>query len=488
MRPNEQKNYDFSEYLSPFTWRYGSKDMREIFSEVKYRVLWREIWVSLAKAQSKFGLVSEAEVMDLKSKSKDEDINLSRAHQIEKEIRHDLMAEVKTFAEQCPIGGGKIHLGTTSADIEDNADILRVKNALELILSRLINCLNVTKKNIEKYKDVKCMGWTHLQPAEPTTVGYRLANYAQDLVMDIQYLEEFKRTFLKGKGIKGAVGTSASLKEILYDDEKVIELEKNVLKSIGIEAFPISTQTYPRKVDFVLLSLLSSIAQSLYRFALDLRHLQSPPYGELSEPIGKTQVGSSTMPAKRNPVSSERICSLGRYISRLPGVAWENASQTIFERTLDDSANRRVIIPESFLAIDECLILYVKLMEGIEVYPSAIKNNLDKYSPFSLTEAVLMKAVESGGNRQEIHEKLRMHSAKMWKSVLAGGENTLIQELKSDSELIKFVTVDQLEELRESNDYIGLAVQRCDNFIETIVNPIILKYENMIEDIIETPF
>ena len=176
MKPDEQKNYGFSEYLSPFTWRYGSKDMREIFSEVKYRVLWREIWVSLAEAQSKFGLVSEAEVMDLKSKIKDEDINLSRAHQIEKEIRHDLMAEVKTFAEQCPIGGGKIHLGTTSADIEDNADILRVKNALELILSRLINCLNITKKNIEKYKDVKCMGWTHLQPAEPTTIGYRLAN------------------------------------------------------------------------------------------------------------------------------------------------------------------------------------------------------------------------------------------------------------------------------------------------------------------------
>ena len=488
MKPDEQKNYGFSEYLSPFTWRYGSKDMREIFSEVKYRVLWREIWVSLAESQSKFGLVSEAEVMDLKSKMRSENIDLSRAHQIEKEIRHDLMAEVKTFAEQCPIGGGKIHLGTTSADIEDNADILRVKNALELILSRLINCLNVTKKNIEKYKNVKCMGWTHLQPAEPTTIGYRFANYAQDLIMDIQYLEEFKRTFLKGKGIKGAVGTSASLKEILYDDEKVIELEKNVLKNIGIEAFPISTQTYPRKVDFILLSLLSSISQSLYRFALDLRHLQSPPYGELSEPIGKTQVGSSTMPSKRNPVSSERICSLGRYIARLPGVAWENASQTIFERTLDDSANRRVIIPEAFLAIDECLILYVKVMEGIEVYPNVIKNNLNKYSPFSLTEAVLMKAVESGGNRQEIHEKLRVHSAKAWKSVLAGEENTLIQEMKLDSELTKFVTVDQLEELIKSDSYIGLAIKRCDNFIDTIINPIILKYKDMIEDIVETPF
>ncbi len=482
------EKFDYNDFLSPFTWRYGSQEMREIFSEVNYRTIWRKIWVALAEAQAEYGLVSKKELEDLKSKASFENIDIDRAHEIEKEIRHDLMAEVKTYAEQCPEGGGKIHLGATSMDIEDNADILRMKQGMELILVRLINCLKLLSNRIEEYKEVPCMGWTHLQPAEPTTLGYRFANYAQDLVLDIESIEFLFKKILKGKGIKGAVGTSASYQKLLGEKNDPTEMEKKVMDKLGIDSFSVSTQTYPRKIDGLVLSILSSIAQSIHKFALDLRHLQSPLYAEMSEPMKESQVGSSAMPSKKNPITSERMCSLTRYVMTLPRVAWENASQTILERTLDDSANRRIIIPESFLAVDECLNLYQNIIKDLEIYPEGVEKNLKKYAPFSGTEAILMKLAERGKDRQEMHERLRKISSKAWKEVMKDKENPLYKLLKEDEIVGSELSEEEIKDLLDPSQHIGNAPQRCEKFLDDVVNPILSKKENMEKEAEELKF
>lgn len=470
------EEFNYEDFLSPFTWRYGSPKMRRIFSEVRYRTLWRKIWVSLAKAQSEYGLISEEELSDLKSKASSEHVDLERAHEIEREIRHDLMAEVKTYAEQCPKGGGKIHLGATSMDIEDNADILRMREALNLILTKLVHSLKILSQLIEDNKNLPCMGWTHLQPAEPTTLGYRFANYAQDIVLDVRMVETVLEDFLKGKGTKGAVGTSASYEGLLGEDEDPSKMEEKVMENLGLKFFPISTQTYPRKVDSVVLSCLSNIAQSVHKFALDLRHLQSPPMGELSEPLKETQVGSSAMPSKKNPITSERICSLARYVENLPSISWENAAQTVLERTLDDSANRRITIPEGFLAVDECLDLYQAVLDGLEIYPKGIESNLEKYGPFAGTEAILMKLVEKGENRQKMHERLRKLSSQAWGEVMEGKENPLTKLLKEDETVGSKLTDEEIEDLLEPSGHTGDAAQRCEEFVNEVIKPILSQY------------
>ncbi len=476
-----EEKFGYEDFLSPFTWRYGSSDMREIFSEIEYRTLWRKIWVSLAEAQAEYGLISEEELEDLKSKASPEHIDLERAHEIEEKIGHDLMAEVKTYAEQCPTGGGKIHLGATSMDIEDNADVIRMKKGFELIMKKLVNCLKLCSEHVDEYKEMACMGWTHIQPAEPTTVGYRFANYAQDLVLDITALEKLLDGFLKGKGIKGAVGTSASYQRLLGEDESPAEMEKKVMDKLELDYFPVSSQTYPRKLDYLVLSTLSSISQSVHKFALDLRHLQSPPFGELSEPLKEEQVGSSAMPFKKNPVTSERMCSLSRYVSSLPKIAWENSAQSILERTLDDSANRRIIIPESFLAVDEILRLYEKILKDLTVYPEMIKLNLKKFGMFSGTEAILMKLVEEGEDRQEIHEKLRVISSQAWEKVMKGMENPLPKLLKEDEVIGEHLEEDEVDELLEPSEHVGDAPERCKEFIENTVEPILSRHEDKLE-------
>jgi len=468
-----EEEFDYGTFLSPFTWRYGSKEMREIFSEIQYRAIWREIWTSLAEAQSDYGLVSDEEVEELKKKSGKEHIDLERAHEIEEEISHDLMAEVKTYSEQVEKGGGKIHLGATSMDIEDNADILRIKRALNIIKEKLLGCLETYSELIEEHRNTPSMGWTHLQPAEPTTLGYRFANYAQDLVIDIKALENLLEDFVKGKGIKGAVGTSASYERILDKKGSSEEMEKKVMEKIGLDYFPVSTQTYPRKLEFHVLSALASIGQSAYKFALDLRHLQSPPYGELSEPQKEKQVGSSAMPFKKNPILSERVCSLSRYASTLPQVAWENSSQTILERTLDDSANRRVIIPESFLAVDEILNLYQRLLSGLEIYPKMVEKNLQKFGPFSGTEAILMKLVEKGESRQDMHEELRVLSRKAWGEVMEGDKNPLPKLLKNHEVIGKNLEDEEIDRLLNPEEHVGNVPEKCKDFLENTIDPII---------------
>jgi adenylosuccinate lyase len=472
--------FDYGGFLSPFTWRYGSPEMRKIFSEINYRATWRKIWVAIAEAQSKYGLVTREELADLKSKMGPEHIDLERAHEIEREIRHDIMAEIKTYAEQCPKGGGKIHLGATSMDIEDNAEVLRIKAALDIVLTRLVNCLDSFSEQIIKFRDLPCIGWTHLQPAEPTTLGYRLAGYAQDLVLDVRNVENLLRDFVKGKGIKGAVGTSASFQALLKGKGKASALEARVMKKLGLEAFPISTQTYPRKLDYLVLAVLAGIAQSLHKFGVDLRHLQSPAYGELSEPIEKARVGSSAMPFKKNPITAERMCSLARYVSSLVEVAWENAAQMILERTLDDSANRRIILAESFLALDECLMICDQLARNLVVYPAMIKRNLERYAPFAATEAVLMKLVERGEDRQRMHEKLRELSFKAWEKVMAGEQNPLLDLMKKDPAISSKLSDRELDELLDPTKHLGDASERCAEFVKTSIKPILLKYKSKI--------
>ncbi len=460
------KRYDHDTYLSPFTWRYGSQEMRRIWSEEHKRRLWRRIWVALAEAQHEAGLVTAEQVADLRAH--EDQVDVARAHQIEAEIHHDLMAEIRAFAEQCPVGGGVIHLGATSADVEDNADALRLRESLTLIQEKLAALLRAFAAQIEQHRDRPCMGYTHLQPAEPTTLGYRLCQYAQELLIDRRNLDRLLKD-LKGKGFKGAVGTSASYAHLLQGSSLTPqELERRVMERLGLEAFPVATQTYPRKQDWLILNALASIAQSLHKFAFDLRILQAPPFGELSEPFRARQVGSSAMPFKRNPIITERICSLARYVAALPPVAWHNAADSLLERTLDDSANRRLILPQAFLAVDTMLGLGRRVVEGLAVREEAIARNLSLYGPFAATEALLMELVKAGADRQAMHELIRQHSMASWEAIRRGEENPLPARLRADETVLSYLSPEEVDDLLDVSGYVGDAPARCEAFLRLL--------------------
>jgi adenylosuccinate lyase len=471
-----EEKFGFDDFLSPFSWRYGSASMRRLFSEVEKRTTWRKVWLALAEAEAEAGLLSRSELNDIRTYADAKHVDIGSAHELERLLRHDLMAELRTFASQARAGGGKLHLGATSMDIEDNADVMIYAKAVEMLLSRLAGCLAAARVNIIRYRRMVCVAWTHLQPAEPTTLGYRLAGYALDLVMDVKLLEILRAEFLLGKGVKGAVGTSASYKALLGSDRKVKSLEMHVMERLGVDSFEVTSQTYPRKVDFLILSVLASIAQSCHKFGLDLRVMQSPTFGELSEPIGKKQVGSSAMPFKRNPVSAERMCSLARFVSVLPSVGFMNAANSILERTLDDSASRRIVIPEAFLAVDECLTVWEGLMAGLQVHPAMIRRNLERYGPFAGTEALLMKLVERGGNRQELHERIRMRSFEAWEEVMKGNPNPLEKILSRDRAILAKLTRREIIELLDATNYVGDAVGRCDSFVRKEIDPILARH------------
>ncbi len=456
---------DHSSFQSPFSWRYASQDMRTIWSEVHKRQLWRRIWVALAEAQSQFGLVTPEQLADLKGHA--DQIDIERALQIEAEIKHDLMAEVKTFAEQCPIGGGIIHLGATSMDIEDNADAMRVRESIDLILASVTDVLASFAAKIKEYADVPTMAFTHLQPAEPTTIGYRLAQYAQDLLIDLDELSHVRRG-LKGKGFKGAVGTSASYIELLGSTQQRDELETRVMVALNLPAFDAATQTYPRKQDWLVLNALAGLAQSLNKFAFDLRVLQSPPIGEWSEPFGAKQVGSSAMPFKRNPINAEKIDSLARYLAQLPRVAWDDAAFSLLERTLDDSANRRLILPEAFLCADEILMTVKKLIDGLKIDRSGVERNFQIYAPFAATERLLMALVKAGADRQVMHEVIREHALSAWTAVNAGQVNPLIDALSADQTIGQFMTAASIRASLDARGYVGDAPQRARQIVQKI--------------------
>ena len=454
---------DFKNYQSPFSYRYGSPEMREIFSEAnKYR-LWRRIWVEMARSQRDMGLVSGAEVEDLETHQ--EDVDIDRILEIEKEAGHDVVAAIREFAEKAKIGGGKIHFGATSMDIVDNADSIRAKEALQIIEDKLVKLLEEFSKKIEKYADLPCMAYTHLQPAEPTTLGYRFAMYAQDLLWDLENLR-LVNSRLKTKGFKGAVGTQASYRKLMGDN--VEKFEKELMETLGLEAALIIGQTTPRKMDYFITTALSSIAQSLYKFAFDLRILQSPNFGELSEPFGKTQVGSSAMPFKKNPVKSEQICSLAKLVLSLADNASQNAALSLLERTLDDSANRRVYIPEMYLAIDEILKSATKIVSELVVNEAKIQENLERYAPFSATEEVIIEAVKNGADRQEMHEILREISMEAWSLVSVGEENPLLDLMLKREEILKYVGKEKLEKIIDPQNHLGTAPKRAKELLEQL--------------------
>jgi adenylosuccinate lyase len=455
---------DYETYLSPFTWRYGTQEMRRIWSEAYKRKLWRRLWMALAEVQSEFGLVTTAQVADLRQHVSQ--VDMERALEIESEIHHDLMAELKLFAEQSPLGGGILHLGATSTDIEDNTDVLRQRESLDLLLESLMQLLLVFAQKIEAWADLPVIGITHLQPAEPTTLGYRLAGYAQDLLSDWQNLQNTRQN-LRGKGFKGAVGTNASYAELIGVDN-LQEFELHLSQRLGMLFFPVSTQVYPRKQDYLLLSHLAGLGASLHKFAFDLRLLQSSQFGELSEPFGKQQVGSSAMPFKRNPVNSEKIDSLARLLAGLPRVAWDNAANMALERSLDDSANRRTILPEAFLACDELLLTSRNILDGLQINEQAIQRNLQAYAPFAAVERVLMQLVKAGADRQVMHEYLREHSLTAWSEVQAGKPNLLSELISHDPELTRYLPEDQLCRMFDVQQYLGDAPQRARRTAEAI--------------------
>ena len=456
--------YDHSSYVSPLSWRYGSEEMKEIFSEVHKRKLLRRVWIALARAEEKAGVVSKEQVEELEAHK--DDIDIEKATEIESVIHHDLMAEIKTYASQCPKAGGIIHLGATSMDALDNADAVRFTEALTLTLKRLDDLVDALSEKAEAYKNVPTMAFTHIQPAEITTIGYRLSQTLQDLLDDREQLVFVKKN-IRGKGMKGAVGTAASYKELVAESSvSSIELENMVMEELGIKAYDAATQIYSRKQDLRIIEALSSIACTLHKFSLDFRILQSPPIGEFSEPFGKMQVGSSAMPFKRNPINSEKIDSLSRIVENAYQSAWNNAATTVLERSLDDSANRRIFIPESFIALDEMLITEIKVVKGMSIHSTATERLMSNYGVFASTERVLMELGKKGADRQKMHEVIREESLKAWVCVQEGKENPLKKALLDNSELLSHLSKEEIEKALDASEYTGDAEKRTEMVLE----------------------
>ena len=460
--------YDHSSYVSPLSWRYGSEEMKEIFSEVHKRKLLRRVWIALARAEEKAGVVSKEQVEELEAHK--DDIDIEKATEIENVIHHDLMAEIKTYASQCPKAGGIIHLGATSMDALDNADAVRFTEALALTLKRLDDLVDALSEKAEAYKNVPTMAFTHIQPAEITTIGYRLSQTLQDLLDDREQLVFVKKN-IRGKGMKGAVGTAASYKELVAESSvSSIELENMVMEELGIKAYDAATQIYSRKQDLRIIEALSSIACTLHKFSLDFRILQSPPIGEFSEPFGKMQVGSSAMPFKRNPINSEKIDSLSRIVENAYQSAWNNAATTVLERSLDDSANRRIFIPESFIALDEILITETKVVRGMSIHSTATSRLMSSYGVFASTERVLMELGKKGADRQKMHEVIREESLKAWVSVQEGKENPLKKALMENEEILSYLSKEEIEKYLDASGYTGDAEKRTEMVLERAKN------------------
>jgi adenylosuccinate lyase len=351
-------------------------------------------------------------------------------------------------------------------DIEDNADAMRLQSALDIILAKLRELLLVFADLIENTADLPSMAFTHLQPAEPTTLGYRMAFHTQDLWEDFVSLSQV-REGIRGKGFKGAVGTGAAFGDLM-GEEKLEAFETRMSELLGINFYPITHQTYPRKQDWVILNALAGFGATLYKFAFDLRFLQSPPIGELSEPFGQQQVGSSAMPFKRNPINSEKIDSLARQLSTYPQIAWQNSANSLLERTLDDSANRRTILPESFLIADELLMVTTTIVRNIQINREAIQRNLMQYAPFAITERIMMLAGKKGADRQAMHELLRNAALNAWQEIQEGKPNRLIENLMQDQDLLKWITADEIEQISDIESYTGFANQRAKDLVQKI--------------------
>lgn len=463
-------------YNNPLITRYSSREMAENFSDDKKFILWRKLWIALAESEKELGLnITEEQINDLKKY--ENNINYSVAEAFEKEVRHDVMSHVKAYGAQAVKAAGIIHLGATSCFVTDNAEIIVIDNALDIITAKLVNVIDNLKKFALKYKDMPTLGFTHLQPAQLTTVGKRAALWLQDLILDVNSLE-FLKSSLKLRGVKGTTGTQASFMDLFDNDEnKVKNLEKLVVEKMGYKnrVYGVTGQTYPRKFDYNVLSVLSQIAQSAYRFANDVRLLQSMK--EIEEPFEKNQIGSSAMAYKRNPMRSERLCSLARYVMTLPANCAFTASTQWFERTLDDSANKRIVIAQAFLAIDGVLRLYMNITENLVVYEKVIEKHVNEELPFMATENIIMECVKAGGDRQVLHEGIRINSMKAADNVKKFGKQNNLIELISEDPLFSAVK-DRLNDVLDPYKYTGRAASQVEEYVNTEVNPVLLRYKN----------
>ena len=464
---------DKNSYISPLSTRYASKEMQHIFSEnFKFRT-WRKLWIALAKAEKQLGLdITDEQISELKSHA--EDINYDVAVERESIVRHDVMSHVYAYGKQCPKAEPIIHLGATSCYVGDNTDVIIMREASGLVLKKAAQVLKNHSEFAEKYKNLPCLAYTHLQPAQLTTVGKRATLWMYELSLDIENLE-YQLSNLKLLGSKGTTGTQASFMELFGgDEEKVKKLEDLIAADLGFDAcVPVSGQTYTRKVDSYFLSVLSGFAQSAYKFSNDMRILQS--FEEMEEPFAKNQIGSSAMPYKRNPMRCERISALARYViadSLNPAIT---AGTQWFERTLDDSANKRIAVAEAFLAIDAILNIYINVTSGLVVYENVINRRVMEKLPFMATENIMMESVKRGGNRQELHEIIRVYSHKAAAGVkLEGKPNNLIHLIAED-ENIPLSREEIIKELDPAK-YIGRSVSQVEEFLKNVAKPLIEKY------------
>ena len=464
-------------YKNPLEERYSSEEMLYNFSPNNKFRNWRKLWIALAEIEKDLGLdISDEQITQLKENA--EDIDYVKAAEYEKKFRHDVMAHVHTYGDAAPLAKGIIHLGATSAFVGDNTDLIQMRDGLLLIRKQLVNVMKNLADFAIQYKDLPTLGFTHYQPAQLTTVGKRATLWLQSLVLDFEELEFFIET-LRFRGVKGTTGTAASFLELFDGDySKVKHLDKELSKRFGFDkVFGVSGQTYDRKIDAKVVALLSNIAQSAHKFTNDLRLLQN--LKEIEEPFEKSQIGSSAMAYKRNPMRSERIGALAKFVMSLSTSSAMVASTQWFERTLDDSANKRLTIPQSFLAVDAILLIWNNIMNGIVVYENRIQKHIMDELPFMATEYIIMEEVKSGGDRQEIHETIRVHSMEASKKVKEEGkENDLIARIMNDTSLK--MDKSKIREVLDPKNFIGFAPIQTDEFIKNEVNPILQKYADLI--------
>ena len=460
-------------YISPLSTRYASEEMQHVFSDnFKFRT-WRRLWISLAKAEKALGLdITDEQIKELEANK--DNVNFDVAEERERIVRHDVMSHVYAYGQQCPKAKGIIHLGATSCYVGDNTDVIILREASKIVLKKAAQVLKNLSVFAEEYKALPCLAYTHLQPAQLTTVGKRATLWMYELSQDIENLEyQLSRLLLLGQ--KGTTGTQASFMELFEgDEEKIKKLEALIAADMGFSGcVPVSGQTYSRKVDAYFLSVLSGFAQSAYKFANDLRILQS--FEEMEEPFEKNQIGSSAMPYKRNPMRSERICALARYViidSINPGIT---AGTQWFERTLDDSANKRISVAEAFLAVDAILNIYINVTSGLVVYDKVVTRRVMDKLPFMATEDIMMESVKRGGDRQALHEALRVHShAAAAKVKLEGGKNDLIDRIAQDD--LFPLTKEEIEAHLDPKKYIGRSVSQVDEFLANVIAPILDRY------------
>ncbi|MCX7746467.1 MAG: adenylosuccinate lyase [Clostridia bacterium] len=461
-----------SSYESPFNSRYASREMQQLFSpDMKFKT-WRRLWIALAEAEKELGLpITDEQIGELKNNL--DNINYELAEKKEKEFRHDVMAHIHAYGEQCPSARGIIHLGATSCYVGDNTDIIVMTEALKLIRTKLIHVIRKLSDFALQYKDLPTLGFTHYQPAQLVTVGKRACLWVHDILLDLEELD-FVLESMKLLGSKGTTGTQASFLSLFDGDhEKVKKLEKLIAQKMGFkDVYPVSGQTYTRKVDSRVLNVLGSIAQSAYKFSNDIRLLQSMK--EVEEPFEEKQIGSSAMAYKRNPMRSERISSIARYVivdTLNPAIT---ASTQWFERTLDDSANKRISIPEGFLGVDAILNIYMNVTGGLVVYPKVIEKHVMEELPFMATENIMMEAVKRGGDRQELHEQIRVHSMEAGKQVkVYGNSNDLIERIANDP--IFGLSLEEIKAVLEPKNYVGRAPEQVEEFIDEFVKPVLQK-------------